>query len=154
MTLRTTLPLLVLSATLLLSACGGSDSEPAAGQTSDAPAAAAGLSAEELEHGIGPIAPFEPGPIDAALAERGAELYRMKCSSCHKMDGRYVGPALGNITEERSPAYIMNMILNPQEMITTHPEAKKKFAEFMTPMPNQSLTEDDARAVLEFLRQQ
>ncbi len=154
MTLRSTLSLFVLSATLLFSACGGSDSEPAAGQTSEAPTADAGLSAEELEHGIGPIAPFEPGPINAALAERGAELFRMKCSSCHKMDGRYVGPALGNITEERSPAYIMNMILNPQEMITTHPEAKKKFAEFMTPMPNQSLSEDDARAVLEFLRQQ
>jgi len=157
MTAQATRLLLALAASLLLlSACGGSDTEPAGRQAGADRASTepAGLSAEELEHGIGPIAPFEPGPIDAALAERGAELFRMKCSSCHKMDGRYVGPALGSITEERSPAYIMNMILNPQEMITTHPEAKKKFAEFMTPMPNQSLSEDDARAVLEFLRRQ
>lgn len=156
MNTRSTLSLLLTASILLLAACGGGSDTGAAGgdATNNAQSETAGLTAEQMEHGIGPIAPFDPGPIDAALAERGAELYRMKCSSCHKMDGRYVGPALGNITEERSPAYIMNMILNPQEMITTHPEAKKKFAEFMTPMPNQSLTEDDARAVLEFLRQQ
>lgn len=156
MNTRSTLSLLLTASILLLAACGGGSDTGAAGgdATNIAQSETAGLTAEQMEHGIGPIAPFDPGPIDAALAERGAELYRMKCSSCHKMDGRYVGPALGNITEERSPAYIMNMILNPQEMITTHPEAKKKFAEFMTPMPNQSLNEDDARAVLEFLRQQ
>lgn len=156
MNTRSTLSLLLTASILLLAACGGGSDTGAAGgdATNNAQSETAGLTAEQMEHGIGPIAPFDPGPIDAALAERGAELYRMKCSSCHKMDGRYVGPALGNITEERSPAYIMNMILNPQEMITTHPEAKKKFAEFMTPMPNQSLNEDDARAVLEFLRQQ
>lgn len=156
MNTRSTLSLLLTASILLLAACGGGSDTGAAGgdATNNAQSETAGLTAEQMEHGIGPIAPFDPGPIDAALAERGTELYRMKCSSCHKMDGRYVGPALGNITEERSPAYIMNMILNPQEMITTHPEAKKKFAEFMTPMPNQSLNEDDARAVLEFLRQQ
>ncbi len=157
MNTKPTLLLLMLTASLLLLAACGGGSDTAPGQDASGGAAqteTAGLSAEELEHGIGPIDAFDPGPIDAALAENGAELFRMKCSSCHKMDGRYVGPALGNITEERSPAYIMNMILNPQEMITTHPEAKKKFAEFMTPMPNQSLSEDDARAVLEFLRQQ
>ena len=151
------LPAMLVMGLLVLAACGGnSDTQSDAAQTGagDQSEAAGGLSPEELEHGIGPIAAFDPGPIDAALAERGAELFRVKCSSCHKMDGRYVGPALGKVTQERTSAYIMNMILNPQEMITTHPEAKKKFAEFLTPMPNKSLSEDDARAVLEFLRQQ
>jgi hypothetical protein len=46
----------------------------------------------------------------------------------------------------------MNMILNPAEMVEKHPEARKLLAEFMTPMPDQNLTQDDARAVLEYLR--
>ncbi|MEQ9105034.1 MAG: cytochrome c [Rhodothermales bacterium] len=145
------LPLLL--AVLLLGACGsegGSDSSA----DGSAPTAESGLTAVQLEHGLGPIAPFDLGPIDAALAERGADIFKMKCTSCHKMEGRYVGPPLGDITETRSPAYVMNMILNPQEMITAHPTAKKVFAEYLTPMPNQSLSEDDARAVLEYLRTQ
>lgn len=147
-------PLLI--AALLFSACGsddGSDSSPDS-NAQGASQADAGLTATQIEHGLGPIAPFELGPIDAALAEKGSEIFRMKCTSCHKMEGRYVGPPLGDVTETRSPAYVMNMILNPQEMITTHPEAKKVFAEYLTPMPNQSLSEDDARAVLEYLRTQ
>lgn len=142
-------------AALFLAACGSDGDGGSDSTTNDgAPVAETGLSAVQLEHGLGPIAPFDPGTIDAALAERGADIFKMKCTSCHKMDSRYVGPPLGDVTETRSPAYVMNMILNPQEMITTHPEAKKVFAEYLTPMPNQSLSEDDARAVLEYLRTQ
>ena len=47
----------------------------------------------------------------------------------------------------------MNMMLNPTEMVEKHPEVKGMLAEFLTPMPNQNLTEDDARAVLEYIRQ-
>ncbi|MEX1054621.1 MAG: c-type cytochrome, partial [Rhodothermales bacterium] len=72
--------------------------------------------------------------------------------ACHKMDERYVGPALGDVTERRAPAYIMNMMLNPEEMIQKHPEVKALLAQYLTPMPNQQLTEADARAVLEYLR--
>ena len=46
----------------------------------------------------------------------------------------------------------MNMILNPQEMYTRHPDVKKLLAEFMTQMPNQGLTQDEAREVVEYLR--
>ena len=143
-----------LLALLFLVGCGSSDQAEAPVDAVQDAANPAGLTAAQLEHGIGPITAFDPGPFDAALAERGEALFTMKCSSCHKLDTRYVGPPLGTITEDRSPAYIMNMILNPQEMITDHPEAKKRFTEYLTPMPNQSLTEDEARAVLEYLRKQ
>jgi cytochrome c len=137
---------------LLLAACGSGSDAPASETT--ATTDPSGLTAAQLEHGIGPITAFEPGPLDAALAERGAEVFKLKCSACHKMDARYVGPALGTVTQTRSPAYIMNMILNPAEMLEKHPEAKAKLAEFMSLMPNQNLTEDEARAILEYLRQQ
>ena len=136
----------------LLAACGpGADAPNSESGSSTDPS---GLTAAQLEHGIGPIEAFEPGPLDAAMAEKGADVFALKCSACHKMDARYVGPALATITEERSPAYIMNMILNPAEMLEKHPDAKAKLAEFMTLMPNQNLTQDEARAILEYLRQQ
>jgi hypothetical protein len=46
----------------------------------------------------------------------------------------------------------MNMILNPEGMLAEHPEARAMLAQFAVPMANQNLTEDQARAVLEYLR--
>ena len=69
----------------------------------------------------------------------------MKCTACHKRDEKYVGPALAGVTERRSAAYIMNMILNPQEMVERHPIAKQLLAEHMSFMPAQGLTENEAR---------
>jgi len=110
--------------------------------------------ASMTEHGIGPIDPFELPALDETLAAQGETVFTTNCSACHKMTERYVGPALGDVTTRRSPAYVMNMILNPEEMVQKHPEGKALLAQFMTPMPNQHLTEDQARAVLEFLRTQ
>ena len=143
---------LLIAAALLMTGCGTDTSESSG--ASSTPATPAGLTEAQLEHGIGPISAFEPGPLDATLADKGMDIFKLKCSACHKMEGRYVGPELGIITKERSPAYLMNMMLNPAEMIEKHPEAKKKFAEYMTPMPSQNLTEDEARAILEYLRRE
>ena len=105
-----------------------------------------------MTNGIGPVKELTVGPIDEAVAAKGEALFTVKCSACHKMDKRYVGPALGDVTARRAPAYIMNMILNPEGMIQNHPEAKALLAQFMTPMANQHLTQEEARAVLEYLR--
>ena len=109
----------------------------------------------QLENGIGPIKEkIELGALDAALVAKGKEVFDSKCSMCHKMDTTYVGPSLGEVTTRRTPAYIMNMIMNPQEMVEHHPVAKQLLAERMTFMPNQQLTREDTRAVLEYLRTQ
>jgi cytochrome c551/c552 len=109
----------------------------------------------QLENGLGPIKEkFELGALDPALAAKGKEVFEAKCSMCHKMDSTYVGPSLSEVTARRTPAYIMNMILNPQEMVEHHPVAKQLLAERMTFMPNQQLSQEDARAVLEYLRTQ
>ena len=136
---------------LILAGCGGGGSGDGATNGSDE-GASGGLSAEQLEHGIGPIEAFELGDLDAELATTGERVFEIKCSACHKFDERYVGPALGDILERRSPAFVMNMILNPEGMIAEHPEARAMLAEYMTPMANQNLTEEDARAVLEYFR--
>ncbi len=142
-----TLLVLLLSATFLGCGSASSDAESPA-----APADPSGLTTSQLEHGVGPISSFQLEPMDPEMAARGQELFQVKCSACHKMDERYVGPPLGEVAAQRSPAFVMNMILNPEEMIQKHPDVKELLAEFLSFMPNQHLTEDEARAVLEFLR--
>lgn len=141
---------LVVPLALGLAACGSSADDAAS--TGDA-APADGLTAEQMEKGIGPVSSMDVGPVDAELAAQGEGIFTTKCSACHKLDQRYVGPPLGDVTERRAPEYVMNMILNPEEMLQKHPEAKALLAQFMTPMPNQNLSHDEARAVLEYLRQ-
>jgi len=148
---------LVLAATIV--GCGGGDSSATTDdEQAAAPAAtsvASDLTADELENGLGPIRSVEitDGVIDAALAGEGEQIFVLKCSACHKMDERYVGPGLGDVTTRRTAAYVMNMILNPAEMVERHPEARKLLAEYYTPMAFQDVTEGDARALLEYLRQ-
>ena len=138
----------------LVIGCGGergeseAEKEPGEGEEHQ-------LSAFELENGIGPVKEvITLGPLDKKLADSGKQVFELKCSMCHKMDTTYVGPSLGEVTTRRTPAFIMNMILNPQEMVERHPVAKQLLAERMTFMANQNLTVPEARAILEYLRTQ
>ncbi|MCB0719058.1 MAG: cytochrome c [Bacteroidetes bacterium] len=110
------------------------------------------LTSEQLRNGIGPVTSVDLGEYNPDLANEGQELFKIKCSACHKIDQRYVGPALNDVLSRRTPAYVMNMILNPEEMVKRHPEAKKLLAEYAAPMANQHLTQEEARAIVEFLR--
>ncbi len=149
-TMRYFIFLLSLAVFPALMGCGGTESGPA---PATPPPPASGLSSTQLENGVGPISTLELTPaIDAALAAQGEEIFTTKCSACHKFDIRYVGPPLGEVLATRSPAFVMNMMLNPAEMLEKHPEVKAMLAQFATPMPNQNLTQDDARAVLEYIR--
>lgn len=153
-------PFLALGAATLLAlnvaACGNADSNGSETRTpasNTATTADGGLTPEQTKNGIGPIKHVSiSDTIGEDLAERGEEIFKMKCAACHKMDIRYVGPPLRDVVVRRSPEYIMNMLLNTQEMIEKHPAAKELLAQYMTPMPNQNLTEEDARALLEHLR--
>jgi mono/diheme cytochrome c family protein len=104
------------------------------------------------DKGIGPVKSITLGEIDEAMVAEGKAEFKTKCSACHKMSKRFVGPALAGITEKRTPEWIMNMILNPEEMVAKNPEAKKLLAEYLSPMANQNLTEKEARSILEYFR--
>ncbi|MDT8436813.1 MAG: cytochrome c [Gemmatimonadota bacterium] len=144
-----------LCTVLLFAACGGDGGEAGADARpagDDGPAGAEAGDAAAIAARIGPVTEIELGPIQAELAERGEAVFTSKCSACHKLDERYVGPALRDVAERRPPVYVMNMILNPEQMVREHPEVKALLAQYYTPMPNQNLTDDEARAVLEYLR--
>jgi len=91
--------------------------------------------------------------IDATMAKAGLDVFDTKCSGCHKYEERFVGPALGDVAERRTPEYIMNMILDTETMIENDDTVKCLLQEFLTRMPNQNVDEKDARNVLEHLRE-
>jgi cytochrome c len=91
-------------------------------------------------------------PLNPELVEKGKSIYELKCAACHRLtDMRVVGPGFKGITERRKPEWIMNMILNTDAMLAEDATAQALLEECLTRMPNQNLTEEDARAVLEFL---
>ena len=105
--------------------------------------------------GVGPVTTVDLGAnVDQTLADQGKAIFESKCTACHKFGERYVGPDLAGVTERRKPEWIMNMILNPQEMTQQNPTAKELLGEFMTQMPNQNLTQEEARSVVEYFRTQ
>jgi mono/diheme cytochrome c family protein len=104
------------------------------------------------DKGIGPIKNITLGEIDEAMVAEGKEIFKMKCSACHKVSKRVVGPAMQGVTERRSPEWIMNMILNPEVMVAKNKIAKELLAEYLAPMANQNLTEKEARLILEYFR--
>lgn len=104
--------------------------------------------------GIGPVKNVTLGEtVDQAMADAGAVIYKEKCTACHKPDKRFIGPAPKGILERRTPEWIMNMILNPEQMVKEDPIAKQLLMDYnLSPMANQNLTEDEARKVLEYFR--
>ncbi len=134
-----------------LQACGGESSDRSGSGTETEET---GLTEFQLEHGIGPVTERIEisDELDPELVEQGRNIYEMKCEMCHNMEGRMVGPPLGEITDLRSPEYLMNMILNPGEMARAHPVGQELLREYMTVMPFQNVQRDEARAIVEFLR--
>lgn len=94
------------------------------------------------------------GSIDPALAKKGENISASKCYSCHKLsDERLVGPGWAGVTERRKPYWILNFITNPDPMIEKDPEVQAQLELCLIRMPNQNLSEDEATAILEFMRQ-
>lgn len=90
--------------------------------------------------------------VNSDMAKAGLAVFDMKCAACHKYEERYVGPALGKVTERRTPEFVMNMILDTETMIDNDDTVKCLMQEYLMRMPNQSVDEKDARNVLEHLR--
>lgn len=93
-------------------------------------------------------------PLNAEWAAAGKSIYDLKCQSCHKLtDERVVGPGWKGVTQRREPHWIMNMITNVDMMLEKDPEAQKLLEQCLVRMPNQNITKEDARKILEYMRQ-
>jgi len=92
-------------------------------------------------------------PLDQAMVTAGKGTYELKCQSCHRLtEEKLVGPGWKGVTQKRQPVWIMNMITNVDMMLEKDPEAQKLLELCLVRMPNQNITTDEARKVVEFMR--
>ena len=92
-------------------------------------------------------------PLDQKMVTTGKNVYDLKCASCHKLtDEKLVGPGWKDVTKRRTPEWIMNFVTNTDEMLEKNAVAKNLYEVCLVKMPNQNLSDDDARGILEFQR--
>ena len=142
---------LAVTIVTLLASCGGSSDQNSSSGAATPPRT--NTNDPLTNKGIGPVKELTLGELNPTMASEGEEVYKKLCSACHKPTEKFIGPAPKGILERRSPEWIMNMILNPEEMVKSDPIAKQLLIESnLAPMVNQHLTEAQARAVLEYFR--
>ena len=146
-----TASILVLTSALFFAACGGEgvkkDEKPVDIQelTKDQ-AETHGTEIKESDITIST-------PLNAQWVTAGKKTYELKCQACHKLTGdKVVGPGWKDVTKRRQPVWIMNMITNTEMMLDKDPEAQKLLELCLVRMPNQNLSKDEAREVVEFMR--
>ena len=107
------------------------------------------------EKGIGKFKDVQlAATLDPTLAAHGKEVYDVKCASCHKLSAeKLVGPGWEGVTKRRKAEWVMNFVTNTDEMISKDPKAMAMLEECLVRMPNQNLSDEDARNVYEFMRQ-
>jgi hypothetical protein len=92
-------------------------------------------------------------PLNAEWVTAGKNIYDLKCMSCHKLtEEKLVGPGWKDITKKRTPVWITNMITNVDIMLETDAEAQKLLEQCMVRMPNQNISKEDSRKIIEFMR--
>lgn len=91
--------------------------------------------------------------IDEKLAKSGTKVYAVKCSACHKLTSeKLVGPGWQGVTERFKPEWIMNFVTNTDAMLNKDPKAQAQLEICLVRMPNQNVTDDEARNIYEFMR--
>lgn len=156
---------LVFSLAILAISCGGSgdnssnnnSTEPTAAvtDTGTGTASASENPSYDPNRGEGKFHDVQlADKLDKTQADAGEKIYDLKCRSCHKLsDERLVGPGWKGVTDRHKPAWIMNFVTNTDEMIDKDPKAQAMLEICMVRMPNQNLTDTDAREILEFMRE-
>jgi cytochrome c len=104
--------------------------------------------------GVGPIINvILEDKVNISMANSGEKLFNQLCTSCHIINEDYIGPAMSGILDRRSPEWIMNMILNPLQMLEEDPIAIELLEKYnFEYMYNQNLLEEEAREILEYFR--
>ncbi len=151
---------LVSASVFMLAACGGSSNKTQDSQTAQTPSSMVETKTESANpsydpnRGEGKFSSVElSDKLDVPKADAGEKITGVKCAACHKMtDEKLVGPGWQGVTERRRPEWIMNFITNPDPMIDKDPAVQAQYEICLVRMPNQGLSDDDARNILEFMR--
>ena len=147
---------MLLAMCLVLASCGGSSNptEATENESNNESTENKEVSDYDPKRGEGKFSNVAlSATLDQTMATDGEAVYGVKCSSCHKTTAeKLVGPGWNGVTTRRQPQWIMNFITNPDPMIDKDPEVQAQLEICLVRMPNQGLTDDEARHILEFMR--
>ncbi|MBI2966198.1 MAG: cytochrome c [Bacteroidetes bacterium] len=103
------------------------------------------------------------GPVDNVLFEKGRELFTHRCTRCHSLDVKVVGPALRGVTKRRSSGWIENKLMSIQILMrldSTGNFVCSKDTQVVENHVSDTLnqppvtTQEERRALIEFLRKE
>ena len=147
---------LILFLVIFIAACGNNSDKSASGKDPYDSKANTGSGNPDYDpnRGEGKFKNVDLGAgIDTAMASNGGKVYAVKCSGCHKItEEKLVGPGWKGVTVRHAPVWIMNFVTNTDAMLNKDPKAQAQLEICLVRMPNQNLTDDDARNLLEFMR--
>lgn len=149
------LPVLLIACTFAVAGCSGASdaSKDSASPSTSSASGPAGKAAAGLPAGLDEGARASESPVDEALAKEGEKLFQTKsCSACHAFGAKATGPDLAGVSQRRTTKWIESQILHPDLMVKSDPIARELFAKHALQMPNQGLTEAEARSVVEFFK--
>ncbi|UPZ37084.1 c-type cytochrome [Sphingobacterium sp. PCS056] len=98
---------------------------------------------------------FAVATLHAQDVKEGEKIFKAKCTSCHKVDRKVVGPALKGITETKSEEWLIKWIKNSQALIASgDKDAIAIFEEYnksvMTSFTD--LSDDQIKSVLAYIK--
>ena len=147
---------IIISSLVIYSCGGGAGSSDASGSSPAAPSdnASASNPSYDTARGTGRFTTVDVGThLDATMADEGKKVYDVKCAACHKLTNeKLVGPGWQGVTTRHQPVWIMNFATNPDEMLNKDPKAQAMLEICLVRMPNQNLSDAEARNILEFMR--
>ncbi len=146
--------LLFSSLVFIFISCGGGSHQPEKKIDETTNSASSTTESYDPQRGEGKFKDVSiPATIDDKLVDAGNKVYTVKCSACHKTtDEKLVGPGWKGVTNRRKAEWILNFSTNPDPMIDKDPAVQAQLEICLVRMPNQNISDDEARAVYEFMR--
>jgi len=146
----------LLAGLCVLAGCNGQNAADTAAASGTAAKPAASTSGSTT---IPAVSPYDSGPRASATpasheaAERGEKLFQTRgCSACHAFGVKKSGPDLAGVSMRRTALWIENQILHPEVMVKQDPISHELFAKHALQMPNQGLTPEQAKDVVQYLK--
>jgi len=155
--------LLVVGVALGLAGCGGaknesSDTSASTPATTPPPAAAAETAA--VAAATTGTSKFDAGArageaaVNGGMASKGERLFTAKgCPVCHGFGKKITCPDLVGVSMRRTAMWMENQILHPEVMVKEDPITMQLRKSYPLAMTNQKVAPDEARAIIEFLKQ-
>ncbi len=153
---------LVLGFALLLvlavNGCGGQ-------KTGETPAASPPAESAPAPPSATPAAPFVvtpdlvegpkagESPVDETLAAEGQQLFSSKtCATCHGFGKKIQCPDLKPVPMQRTERWMEAQIMHPDVMTKQDPTSIQLMKQYSLQMPNMNLTQDQAKALIEYIK--